>query len=125
MDIRDQFAGLAMQGILVNAGQDYVREGIAIMAYQMADAMIDERNLTLNKESLTNKLIDKKCGLTIRTVNVLLAEGITNYHQLINTSAKKLIRAPNFGMKSVNEVITHLEAIGFTLKDADNPYEPI
>ncbi|MFT2798811.1 hypothetical protein [Serratia sp. N21D137] len=42
MSIRDHFAGLAMQGILVNAGC-YSACGVAKEAYEMADAMLEAR----------------------------------------------------------------------------------
>lgn len=41
--LRDHFAGLAMQGILVEAGC-YSASGVAKEAYEMADAMLEARN---------------------------------------------------------------------------------
>ncbi|WP_447881007.1 hypothetical protein [Serratia fonticola] len=43
LTIRDHFAGLAMQGILVEAGC-YSASGVAKEAYEMADAMLEARN---------------------------------------------------------------------------------
>ena len=47
MTLRDFFAGMAMQGILANTGVETIESLLAIdakRAYQMADAMIKERN---------------------------------------------------------------------------------
>jgi len=49
MSLRDYFANSAMQGICVNAGRNGVNfsehESIAIMAYNIADAMLKQRGL--------------------------------------------------------------------------------
>ena len=44
MDLRDWFAGLAMQGMLAN-GQFYVSKNTAKHAYYMADLMMEEREI--------------------------------------------------------------------------------
>ena len=43
MDLRDQLAMVAMQGFLNNLGFYAVDEDVAERAYQMADAMLAER----------------------------------------------------------------------------------
>ena len=43
MDLRDQLAMVAMQGFLSNLGFYAVDEDVAERAYQMADAMLAER----------------------------------------------------------------------------------
>ena len=42
MDLRDWFAGKAMEGMLVGVEEPSYRT-VAFMAYKMADAMIEER----------------------------------------------------------------------------------
>ena len=50
LSIRDHFAGLAMQGMLANPNQDYApltltsQQSVVEGAYEMADAMLQERN---------------------------------------------------------------------------------
>ena len=41
--LRDEFAGKAMNGLLVEAGENYSPRGVAIMAYEMAEAMLEAR----------------------------------------------------------------------------------
>jgi len=42
-DLRDLFAGLAMQGILSKASVGYNRNRLAKMAYELAEAMIEAK----------------------------------------------------------------------------------
>jgi hypothetical protein len=42
--LRDHFAGLAMQGILTTLSKAVNSDSVAQMAYNMADAMLAERN---------------------------------------------------------------------------------
>jgi hypothetical protein len=45
MTLRDYFAAKAMQAFLTGLNEDqYSADGIAIMAYQIADSMLKERN---------------------------------------------------------------------------------
>ena len=45
MDLRDYFAGLAMQGMLANSQQqEYFDDNIAHLAYSLADAMMKARD---------------------------------------------------------------------------------
>lgn len=120
MDIRDQFAGMAMQGLLVNADEDFSREGVAIMAYQMADAMLGERGRDATQDVvLTGQLIDATdIGLSVRTVNSLQSNDIYTYDQLAAKTERELLRLCNFGRKSVNEVKDALAAKGINIKYA-------
>lgn len=42
-DLRDLFAGLAMQGILSKASSGYNRNRVAKMSYELAEAMIEAK----------------------------------------------------------------------------------
>ena len=44
MLLRDYFAAMAMQGMYANSCDDYTFEGVALAAYETADAMLMERN---------------------------------------------------------------------------------
>ena len=48
MTLRDHFAGLAMQSLMVDSHLDrtqpYNQKNITTLSYQMADAMLEERN---------------------------------------------------------------------------------
>jgi hypothetical protein len=55
MDLRDWFAGLAMQGVISNLEEIFTPEefnGLSEMFYQMADAMIKARN---NRKEVPNE----------------------------------------------------------------------
>ena len=43
MDLRDWFAGLAMQGLVFNQGEDFNPVFTAEAAYEMAEKMMKER----------------------------------------------------------------------------------
>lgn len=43
MDLRDYFAAKALTGLLAEANMDYNDAAIAALAYNLADAMINER----------------------------------------------------------------------------------
>ena len=54
--------------------------------------------------------------LSIRTTNVLRAEGIQVIQQLAELSPKQLRKMPNVGKATVEEIAQALAARGFTLK---------
>jgi hypothetical protein len=43
MDLRDYFAAAALQGLLADHTRDGYPEALAASAYQLADAMLEER----------------------------------------------------------------------------------
>ena len=43
MDLRDYFAGRALQGLLNEANSDFTDDAIAELAYSLADAMMEAR----------------------------------------------------------------------------------
>ena len=53
--LRDHFAGMAMQGLLSSTTGAYKRnDNIPVWAYQMADAMLAERDKNIFNESIKN-----------------------------------------------------------------------
>lgn len=50
-----------------------------------------------------------KCEFTARTFNCLNSEGITTVKQLIRKNPKDLLKIPNLGKKSFNEIEQFLE----------------
>ena len=55
ISLRDHFAGLAMQGLLSSTTGAYKRnDNIPVWAYQMADAMLAEREKNVFNESIKN-----------------------------------------------------------------------
>lgn len=72
MDLRDQLAMVAMQGFLSNLGFYAVDEDVAERAYQMADAMIAERE----KDDVETK----------DQIKQMLVDAINKAHPGMNTS---------------------------------------
>jgi DNA-directed RNA polymerase subunit alpha len=56
-------------------------------------------------------------ALSIRTANCLKNEGIATYEKLARMSASELLRIPNFGRRSLNEMKEALLARGLKLTD--------
>ena len=55
--------------------------------------------------------------LTTRSWNCLRAEGIFTIAQLLECTGNELLLTPNFGRKSLKEIIEKLEARGLKLKE--------
>ncbi|MEZ0316576.1 MAG: DNA-directed RNA polymerase subunit alpha C-terminal domain-containing protein [Methylophilaceae bacterium] len=71
-------------------------------AKQIPDPKLDQRLL--------------ECDLTMRSINVLRAEGIETLRDLIGFNRYKLLQFNNLGRKSLNEIETYLESLGLELK---------
>ena len=52
-------------------------------------------------------------GLTVRTTNCLEEKGIFSVRDLLNTTRPELLSINNFGEKTLEEVYSSLEKIGF------------
>lgn len=52
-------------------------------------------------------------GLSVRTTNCLEETGILTVKDLLNTTPKQLLSISNFGEKTLDEVYTALERLGF------------
>lgn len=55
--------------------------------------------------------------LSVRTLHCFKNEGICTVRDLVTKSAAELLRAPNFGRKSLNEVKEILSVFGLKLRD--------
>ena len=88
-------------------------------AYRVAEDMIERRQEILNKWSLTEAIVFdgiEKLNLTIRTERCLKADEVYTLTQLLNCTKDRLLKTPNMGRKSVNEVIEKLAEHGYKLK---------
>ena len=52
-------------------------------------------------------------GLSVRTTNCLEERGIFTVHDLLNCTREDLLSISNFGEKTLDEVYTALEGVGF------------
>lgn len=113
-ELLDQFAFEAMKiGIEKNS------TAIAREAYNIAEEMLERRQSILKKWALSEAIIDQgidKLGLTVRSENALKAEEIYTIDQLRNCTFNQLLKTPNLGRKSINEIIFQMNAFGFKLK---------
>ncbi len=70
----------------------------------------DERARLL-KEQLD--LSTANIGLQVRTTNCLQEEGILTVRDLLNSTPDRLLNIANFGEKTLEEVYTALETLGY------------
>ena len=88
---------------MVNKGEyfdfeEYMPE-IAEYSYLMADAMMEARN-----KSLDAKVSIDAFTFSVRTYNVLNSEGINSIHDLLKKSETELLRLPNCGRRTTDEI---------------------
>lgn len=111
MDLRDQIAIEAMKSILVGAGDNFCHKGIAILSYQMADAMLKKREHKNKNESLSLDSLD----LTVYTANVLNDNNIKTLDDLLSKNRIDLIRLPRCGHKTIKEIMQALKRFNLSL----------
>lgn len=70
-----------------------------------------EEHARSQKEKL--ELSTAEIGLTVRTTNCLEEKGIFTVRDLLQTTRADLLSISNFGEKTLEEVYTSLENIGF------------
>lgn len=59
-------------------------------------------------------------GLSVRTTNCLEERGIFTVHDLLNCTRDDLLSISNFGEKTLEEVYTALEGVGFYRPSGDD-----
>ena len=74
-------------------------------------------------EDKKNKILIERLTLSVRTLNCLKNSNISSFGQLSAMSEIELMKIPNLGIKSLNEIKDLLKAPDLTLKS--NPYLPI
>lgn len=93
-------------------------------SYELAASMLEERKQMLEhfakKEECKTLLYDwmiKDGLLTIRSLNCLRAEGIEYAEELVKCTERQLLKFPNLGRKSINEIKEAMRIKGFSLKE--------
>jgi DNA-directed RNA polymerase alpha subunit len=117
-DRLDALAMEAMKAAIVNGGivNAYA---LAMNSYKVAEEMIKMRQLVLERILLGEKpsmLLDE-IPFTVRTSNCLRLANIYNVGQLQQWTENELLRLPNFGRKSLKEVIDEMQNLGLQLRD--------
>lgn len=62
-----------------------------------------------------NKFVTNGAALTCRTINCLVAEGINTIGELLCWCEHQLLRTPNLGRKSLNEIMKIIQDAGYKL----------
>ncbi len=70
----------------------------------------DEQRLTMTERL---EMSTAEIGLSVRTTNCLEERGIFTVRDLLNCTRKDLLEISNFGEKTLEEVYTALETVGF------------
>jgi DNA-directed RNA polymerase alpha subunit len=109
-ELLDQIAIEVLKNLPHNLARD---------AYNIAEGVLERRDTILHKWALTEAIVFdglEKLNLTVRTWNCLKAEDIYTISQLLNCTKDRILKTPNMGRKSVNEIIEKLAEHGLKLK---------
>ena len=86
----------------------------------------DEVNATeimeKKEESGKDKVLEmtiEELDLSVRAFNCLKRAGVNSVGDLINKSPEEMMKVRNLGKKSLEEVMSKLEALGFNLQSDD------
>ena len=88
-------------------------------AYRVAEDMIERRQEILHKWAMVEAIVFdgiEKLNLTVRSERCLKADEVYTLTQLLNCTKDRLLKTPNMGRKSVNEIIEKLAEHGYKLK---------
>ena len=88
-------------------------------AYGIAEYMIERRQEIINKWALREAIVDdgiERLKLTVRSELCLKREEIFTITQLIGCTKQRLLKTPNLGLKTINEIIENLNEKGLKLR---------
>ena len=88
-------------------------------AYRIAEDMLERRQEIINKWALREAIVDdgiERLKLTVRSELCLKREEIFTITQLIGCTKKRLLKTPNLGLKTINEIIEKLNEKGLKLR---------
>jgi len=119
-ELLDHFAVEAMKASMVGVvfSNSNQLTHVAHNAYVLAEKMLNSREdalLRLEKGLVSTWSIEA-LELTVRTGNCLKAEGVMTVGKLLQFSRNDLLKFPNLGRKSLNEVIEQLARVDLKLR---------
>ena len=114
LTVRDVIATTAMGAYIEKFGSRSFT-AIAQSAYAMADAMLHERlrQFDPNRAVLMDSI--ETLELTVRAENCLRAENIETIGQLVSFSSYELLKLPNLGKTTLEEIVKQLSLKGLKL----------
>jgi DNA-directed RNA polymerase subunit alpha len=118
-ELLDSFATEAMKSLVDRASGVMNPYQLAELAYTVAERMVERRQKILHQWKLDEDVVQhgiEKLNLTVRTERTLRAEGILTIQHLCGCTERRLLRLPNLGRKSLNEIIEQLAAQGYELR---------
>jgi len=119
-ELLDFFAMEAMKSLVSRASGLMNAYNLAGEAFVIAEQMVERRQKILHQWALAEDVVQRgieELNLTARTVRCLKAEGVFTLQQLQSCTEGKLLRMPNFGRKSLNEIIEQMASFGYKLRD--------
>jgi len=120
-ELLDCFATEAMKSIVSRSSGAMTSYQVAEIAYTVAERMIERRQNILSQWKLVEDVVQhgiENLILTVRTERCLKAEGILTIQQLCGCTERRLMKIPNLGRKSINEIIEQLAAQGYELRSS-------
>jgi len=85
---------------------------------EVSTADIIEKKEDTGKEEILERTIEE-LDLSVRAFNCLKRAGVNTVGDLINKSPDEMMKVRNLGKKSLEEVISKLESLGFNLSKED------
>ena len=119
-ELLDFFATEAMKSLVSRASGLMNAYNLAGEAFIIAEQMVERRQKILHQWALSEDVVQRgieELNMTTRTERCLKAEGIFTIQQLQSCTEGKLLRMPNFGRKSLNEIIEQMALFGYKLRD--------
>ena len=119
-ELLDCFATEAMKLLVQQAGSTLNPYRVAESSYTVAERMRERREKIFCQWKLDGGVVHhgiEKLNLTVRTEHCLKAEGIHTLQQLQNCTKRELMKTPNLGLKSINEIIEQMDELGYKLRD--------
>lgn len=119
-ELLDCFAIEAMKLLVQQAGSTLNPYRVAETAYTVAERMLERREKIFCQWKIDENIVQdgiEKLHLTVRSERCLKAEGILTIQQLQGCTKRDLMKTPNLGLKSINEIIEQMAALGYSLRN--------
>lgn len=116
----DCFAIEAMKLLVQQAGSTLNPHRVAETAYAVAERMLERREKIFCQWKHDEDIVQdgiEKLHLTVKSERCLKAEGILTIQQLQGCTKRDLMKTPNLGLKSINEIIEQMAELGYSLRN--------